>query len=193
MNFRKFFAVAAIAASMACAGAQAQTSNWTIDPAHSSVEFVILHAAVSHIHGSVTGVKGVVMFDEKNITNSSVVATMDANSVYTANEARDKHLKSNAFFNAAVSPTITFKSTAITRANGKLQMTGDLTLNGVTKPVTLDLEGRAPVTEKGGKVVSGFTATGTLKRTDFHFGPGFVAPAIGDEVKLTIDVELDKI
>src|ERR1700753_3833139 len=117
MNFRKFFAVTAIAASMACAGAYAQTSTWAIDPAHSSVEFVILHAAVSHVHGSVTGVKGVLIFDEKNIEKSSVVATMDAGTVSTANEARDKHLKSDAFFNVAVSPTITFKSTAITKAN----------------------------------------------------------------------------
>lgn len=193
MNFRKFFAVAAVAVSMVGAGAQAQTSTWTIDPAHSSVEFVILHAAVSHVHGSITGVKGVVMFDEKNIAKSSVVATMDANTVSTANDARDKHLKSDAFFNVAVNPTITFKSTSVTKVNGKLQMTGDLTLNGVTKPVTLDLDGPAPPqTQKGGKVVSGFTATGTLKRADFNFGGGFLPPMIGDEVKITIDVEIDK-
>jgi polyisoprenoid-binding protein YceI len=193
MNFRKLSALAVVVVSMVGAGAQAQSSTWKIDPAHSSVEFSILHLGVSHVHGSITGVKGTVVFDDKNVAKSSVEATMDATTVNTSNDARDKHLKSDAFFNVAASPTITFKSTAVTKVNGKLQMVGDLTLNGVTKPVTLDLDGPAPPqTQKNGKVVSGFSATGTLKRADFNFGSGFAPPMLGDEVKITIDVEIDK-
>jgi polyisoprenoid-binding protein YceI len=193
MNFRKFSAVAVIALGTVCAGAQAPTSMWTIDTAHSSAQFTIRHGGVSNVHGSITGVKGLVILDERDITKSSVVATLDTTTVNTANDARDKHLKTDAFFNVDKNPTMTFKSTSIVRAGGKLQMLGTLTLNGVTKPVTLDLDGPAPpVTQKNGKVVSGFSATGVIKRSDFNFGSSFPAPLLGDDVKLEIDVEIDK-
>jgi polyisoprenoid-binding protein YceI len=90
-------------------------------------------------------------------------------------------------------PTITFKSTAITKSGGKLQMTGDLTLNGVTKPVTLDVDGPAPPQKgMGGKTVSGFSATGTIHRADFNFGQKYKEPILSDDVKFTIDVEVGK-
>jgi polyisoprenoid-binding protein YceI len=193
MNFRKLSAVAMMALATACVGAQAQTSTWTIDTAHSSAQFTIRHGGVSNVHGSITGVKGLVTLDEKDITKSSVVATLDTTTVNTASDARDKHLKTDAFFNVDKNPTMTFKSTSVVRVGGKLQMLGTLTINGVTKPVTLELDGPAPpVTQKSGKVVSGFSASGVIKRSDFNFGSGFPAPLLGDEVKLEIDVEIDK-
>jgi len=192
MNFRKFSAVTAVAVAMMCAGASAQTSTWTIDPVHSSSQFEIRHMGVSNVHGSITGIKGSVKLDEKDITKSSVEVTLDTTTVDTANAMRDKDLKSENFFNVEKNPTMTFKSTAITRVGGKLKMTGDLTLNGVTKPVTLDLEGPStPVTARG-KTISGFTASGVLKRSDFNFGTKDLPPALGDQVKLVIDVEIDK-
>ena len=193
MNFKRFSVLAAVALSLACAGAQAQTSTWTIDSAHSSVEFHIRHLGVSNVHGTITGIKGTVVFDDKNIEKSSVTATMDTTTVNTANDARDKHLKSPDFFDVAQFATISFKSTAVTKTGGKLQLVGDLTLNGVTKPVTLDLDGPAPpMTQKNGKVVSGFSASGVLHRADFNFGPKFAPPMLGDDVKISIDVEIDK-
>jgi polyisoprenoid-binding protein YceI len=196
MNFRKFSAVAVIALTTVCVGAQAQTSNWTIDTAHSSAQFTIRHGGVSNVHGSITGVKGLLMLNEKDITKSSVVATLDTTTVNTSQAARDTHLKTDSFFGVEKNPTMTFKSTSIVRVGGKLQMLGNLTINGVTKPVTLDLDGPAtPVTSQtkaGPKVVSGFSASGVIKRSDFNFGSAFPAPLLGDEVKLEIDVEIDK-
>ena len=192
MNFLKFSALTAVTASMMCAGASAQTSTWAIDPVHSSAQFEIRHMAVSNVHGSITGIKGTIKLDEKDITKSSVEVTLDTTTVDTANAMRDKDLKSDAFFNVEKNPTMTFKSTAITRVNGKLKMTGDLTLNGVTKPVTLDLEGPStPITARG-KTISGFSASGVLKRSEFNFGTKDLPPMLGDEVKLVIDLEIDK-
>lgn len=171
----------------------AQTSAWTIDPAHSNAEFQIRHLGVSTVRGSITAIKGTVQLDEKDVTKSSVSATLDTSTVSTSNDARDKDLKSPNFFDVAKYPQITFKSTGLTNAGGKLQMTGDLTLNGQTRPITLDVDGPAPP-QKGmrGKTVSGFSATGTLKRSDFNFGTKYAPPMLGDEVRLTIDLEIDK-
>ncbi len=172
---------------------QAQTSSWVIDPAHSSVQFVVRHLGVSNIHGSINGVKGTVFLDAKDITHSAVSATMDAATVTTSNDYRDKDLKSPNFFDVSKYPELAFKSTGINQSGGKLHMTGDLTLAGVTKPVTLDVDGpSAPQKGPSGKTISGFSASGTLKRTDFNFGSKYGSAMIGDDVKFTIDVEIDK-
>ena len=192
MNFRMFTAVTTVAVSMMCVAASAQTSTWAIDPVHSSAQFEIRHMAVSNVHGSITGIKGTIKLDEKDITKSSVEVTLDTTTVDTANAMRDKDLKSDAFFNVEKNPTMTFKSTAITRVKGKLKMTGDLTLNGVTKPVTLDLEGPSTPVAARGKTISGFSASGVLKRSEFSFGTKDLPPMLGDEVKLVIDLEIDK-
>jgi polyisoprenoid-binding protein YceI len=179
-------------ALLAGVAAQAQTSTWTIDPAHSSVNFSIRHMGVSTVHGEISGVKGTILFDEKDITKSKVEATVDTTTVATGAEARDKHLKSPDFFDVATYPTITFKSTGLTNS-GKLQLIGDLTLHGVTKSVTLDLDGPAtPQKGMNGKTISGFSASGLIKRSDFGIGAKFPAAVVGDEVKFTIDVEIDK-
>jgi polyisoprenoid-binding protein YceI len=172
---------------------QAQTSTWSIDPAHSSVQFVVRHMGVSNVHGSINGVKGTVTLNDADITNSSVNATMDASTIWTGTAARDSDLKSAHFFNVAKYPQLSFTSTSLRRANGKLQLIGDLTLAGVTKSVTFDLEGPSPPqTSKDGKTRSGFSATGVLKRSDFNFAPKYPAAIIGNDVKFTIDVEIDK-
>ena len=181
------------AATFTSAFASAQTSTWKIDPAHSNVEFRILHLGVSHVSGNFSKPTGVIKWDEKDPTKSSVEATIDATTVSTGQEARDNHLKTPEFFNVAQYPTLTFKSTSVKSEGGKLKLVGDLTLAGVTKPVTLTVDGPVPP-QKGmkGGLVSGFSATGTLSRKDFNFGQKYSAPMLGDDVTFTIDIEMDK-
>ena len=188
----RFFALAA-SALLATGIAAAQTSTWTIDPMHSQSGFEIRHLGVSNVRGSISIIGGKVEWDEKNPSKSSVVADLDTNTVNTTMAARDTHLKSPDFFNAAQYPKIHFESTKVTGVVGHLKVEGNLTLAGVTKPVVLDVDGPVPP-QKGmkGGLVSGFEATTTIKRADFNFGPKFAPPALGDEVKITIDVEMDK-
>ena len=183
-----------VAASLITAVASAQTSTWKIDPVHSGVQFRILHLGVSHVSGKFSKVTGVVKLDEKDLTHSSVNAAIDVSTVDTSEPKRDDHLKSPEFFNLAQFPTIDFKSTSLTKVDGKLQLKGDLTLAGVTKPVTLALDGpAAPQKGMDGKtIVSGFSATGTLSRKEFNFGQKYTAPVLGDDVTFTIDIEMDK-
>ena len=174
------------------AHAYAQTSTWVIDPAHSSVNFEIIHMGVSHVHGAFGNVKGTVTLNEKAIARSSVAATIDTTTVSTGVAQRDTHLKSADFFDVEKNPAMAFKSTSLTNSGGKLRLIGDLTINGVTRSVALDLDGPTPPQTMQGKTISGFSASGTIKRSDFNFGAKFPPPMIGDEVKFTIDVEIDK-
>jgi polyisoprenoid-binding protein YceI len=193
MTTKQALAFTFAAATIFAASGLAQTSTWTIDPAHSQTDFQIRHLAVSNVRGSISGAKGTVVLDESDITKSKVEATLATATVNTSTEARDKHLKSPDFFDVEKYPTMTFKSTSIMKTGSKLQMIGDLTLGAVTKSVTLDVDGPAPPQKgMGGKTVSGFSASGVIKRSDFSFGQKYTAPTLGDEVKFTIDVELDK-
>jgi polyisoprenoid-binding protein YceI len=181
-----------LATTLSAARSHAQTSTWAIDPAHSSVNFEIIHLGVSHVHGAFGNVTGMVTLNEKDITKSSVTATIDTTTVSTGVAARDTHLKSPDFFDIAKNPAMTFKSTSLTNAAGKLQLIGDLTINGVTKSVTLDLDGPTPPQTIKDKIVSGFSATGKISRASYGFGPKFSPPTLSDDVKFTVDVEIDK-
>jgi polyisoprenoid-binding protein YceI len=190
---RRIFTAALSALLLTGVSAFAQNSTWTIDPNHAQVNFAIKHMQVSTVRGSISSVTGNVIWDEKDPTKSSVEATINTTTLTTNNEKRDGHLKSPDFFNVEKFPTMTFKSTAVTGAPGKLQVVGDLTLAGVTKSVTLDVDGPTPPQKgMGGKLVTGFSATGKLKRSDFNFGSKFGEPMLGDEVQFTIDVEAGK-
>ena len=132
----------------------AQTSTWAIDKNHAQVNFAVKHMGVSTVRGSISGLTGTIVWDEKDPSKSSVEATMDTTTVNTNNPTRDTDLKSDKFFNVAKYPTMTFKSTSVKRVDGKLQVVGDLTLAGVTKSVTLDVDGpTAPQKGMGGKTV----------------------------------------
>ncbi len=122
--------------SSLCVGlsAHAQRIAYTIDPAHSEVDFGIKHMAIATVHGRFKITGGVVDFDDKNIADSAVVATLDVASVNTGEAGRDTHLKSPDFFDTAKYPTATFKSTKIVPAGENYDVFGDLTLHGVTKP-----------------------------------------------------------
>ena len=172
----------------------AQTSTWASDPAHSEVDFSIRHMSVSNVHGRFGKVAAKIVLDEKDVTKSTVTATIDINTVDTGEDGRNGHLKSPDFFDAANLSTATFTSTSVAKGGSGLTVTGNLTLHGVTKPVVLDVEGPSPVVEgmMDHKPHSGFSASTTISRTAFGIGAKFPAAIVGDEVKLTIELEVVK-
>jgi polyisoprenoid-binding protein YceI len=189
---RRLLTVALSALLLPGVSALAQSSSWTIDTNHTQVNFQVRHMGVSNVRGSLSGVSGTVVWDAKDASKSSVEATITTKTVSTNNERRDADLRSPNFFDVEKYPTMTFKSTSVTNANGKLQVIGDLTLNGVTKSVTLDIDGpTAPQKAQHDKLVIGLSAAGTVKRSDFNFAPKYAA-VLGDEIPFTLDLEADK-
>ena len=182
--------VLAIAAPLAIA----QTSTWVPDKAHSEVNFSILHMSLANVRGRFGDIGGTVALDQSNITKSTANITIDVSTVDTGVAARDADLKSPHFFDAAKYPTATFVSTSFKKNESDgLIVTGNLTLHGVTRPVVLQAEGpTGPVNGPGNKQHRGFSATATINRKDFGIGPSYPNAAIGDQVKLTIDLDLVK-
>ena len=190
---RRIFTAALSALLLTGVSAFAQNSTWTIDKNHAQTNFQIRHMGVSTVRGSISGITGTIVWNDKDPSKSSVEATIDTTTVNTNNAGRDKDLKSANYFDVEKFPTMTFKSTSVSRVGDKLQVVGDLTLLGVTKSVTLDVDGPTPPQKgMGGKQVIGLSATGMIKRTDFNFAPKMPAMALGDEVKITIDVEANQ-
>ena len=200
MNIAKTAITKALLAAIVIAGAgiaKAQTTTWKIDPAHSSADFSIKHMGISNVHGHFGGVSGTVTLDEKDLTKSSVSATIDATTVDTGVAPRDGDLKSDHFFEVAKYPTMTFVSKGLTDSGGKKDLTGDLTMHGVTKSVTLDLEG--PSKEQAdmqGKIRRAFSATTSIHRQDFGLNYNGTLKSgdamIGDDVKVELNLEVVK-
>ena len=186
-----------IAALVLVTFAFAETSTWDIDTAHSAAQFTVRHMAISNVNGSFTKVTGSVRFDDADITKSTVDATIDAASIDTRVEARDADLKSDKFFDVAKFPTLTFKSKKIVKNGDKVTLIGDLTMHGVTKEVTLDVDGpTAAVSDPWGNTRRGFSATTKVNRQDYGVkwqgtlkGGELV---VADEVKISLDIELVK-
>jgi polyisoprenoid-binding protein YceI len=173
--------------------ALAQTSTWTNDPAHSGIEFSVRHGGVSNVHGRFGKVTATIALNDADITKSSVQATIDVAGLSTGQEPRDNHLKTDAFFDVGKFPTATFTSTSVAKGGSGLTVTGNLTLHGITRPVTLDVEGPSPPTPgMDHKPHSGFSATTTISRTAFGIGTSFPTVMVGDDAKLTIDLEVVK-
>lgn len=173
-------------------------SMWQIDPAHTSAQFAVRHMMVSTVRGTLGKVTGTVNLDETDPTKSAVEASVDVAGIDTREPKRDEHLKSADFFDVETYPTITFKSKTITRpGETKFEVTGDLTMHGVTKEIVLVVEGSPkPLKDPMGKLRLGGVATTKLNRKDFGIvwssamdGGGVV---VGDEVDVTIDIELIK-
>jgi len=185
--------ILALAAPLAIAQADQQVSTWAIDPAHSEVDFTIRHMSISNVHGRFGIKEGKILFNDNDATKSTVNVTIDVTTVDTGVSGRDNDLKGSSFFDVSAYPTATFVSTLVTKEGNNLRVTGNLTLHGVTKPVTLDVEGpTAPVPGMDHKPHSGYTATTTIKRTDFGIGSKFPAAMLGEEIKLNIDLEVAK-
>jgi polyisoprenoid-binding protein YceI len=171
--------------------ALAQTTTWTSDPAHSEVDFSIKHMSISNVHGRFGKVAATVNLNQADITKSTVTATIDTTTVDTGVDARDAHLKTDAFFDVAKFPTATFVSTSVVKSGSGLTVTGNLTLHGVTQMVVLDVEGpTGPVPGMDHKQHAGFSATTTISRTAFGIGSKFPPAMVGDEVKLTIELDV---
>jgi polyisoprenoid-binding protein YceI len=177
---------------------RAHAAAWEIDSSHSSAQFSVRHLMVSNVRGEFGKVTGTVDFDAKDPSKAKVEATIDAGTINTREQKRDEHLKSPDFFDVAKYPTITFKSKKVVAAGaGKLKVTGDLTIHGVTKEVTLDVEGPAMETkDPWGNQRTGAQATTKINRKDFGLKWNKVLDgggvAVGDEVTITIDVEMTK-
>jgi polyisoprenoid-binding protein YceI len=173
--------------------ALAQTSTWVPDKAHSEVDFSILHMSLSRVNGRFGNIGGTITFDEADITKSTVNVTIDVTSIDTGVSGRDSDLKSANVFDAAQFPTATFVSTSVAKNGSGLTVNGNLTLHGVTKPVTLDVQGpTGPVPGMDHKPHAGFSATTTITRSAFGIAPKYPAAMIGDDVKLTIELDVAK-
>jgi polyisoprenoid-binding protein YceI len=179
--------------TMSTSFALAQNSTWISDPAHSEVDFSIKHLAISNVHGKFAKVNARLELDPADITKSSVAATIYVSTIDTGVEARDNDLRSANFFDVDKFPTATFTSTAVSKSGDGLSIVGNLALHGVTLPVTLNVEGpEGPVKGMEGKQHSGFSATTTISRAAFGIAPKMPAAALGDEVKLSIDLDVVK-
>ena len=173
-------------------------TTYKIDPAHSNAQFTIRHLMITNVRGGFNSVQGMVVYDPENLDASSIDVEIDVHTLNTSDATRDAHVKSPDFLDAAQYPTITFKSTHITKASdGELDVTGDLTIHGVTKQAVLDVEG--PTSESKdpyGNVRIGASASTRIKRSDY----GLVWNAaletggvvLSDEVKIELDVSLIK-
>jgi polyisoprenoid-binding protein YceI len=182
--------VAMVLVLAAAAPAVAQPATWQIDPAHTSAQFAVKHLGISTVRGVFGQISGTVRHDPATPANDAVEVTIQAASVDSRVEMRDNDLRSGNFLDVQKFPVITFKSTRV-EASGpaNLRVTGDLTIRGVTKQVTLDVEGPSkPVTDSNGRLRMGASASAVIDRTDFGITsyPGVV----GNTLTLTIDAEL---
>ena len=191
-------AAAAGLAAVLSLPALSASSIWRIDPQHTSAQFAVKHLMISTVRGEFHNVTGTIAWDDQDITKSVVDVTIDATTVDTREPKRNDHLKSPDFFDVAKYPTITFKSRRVEQAApGKLKITGDLTIHGVTKEVVLDVEGpTAAIKDPWGNARVAASATTKINRQDFGVkwnanidGGGVV---VGDDVNVTIDLEMVK-
>ena len=189
---RRFLVLAGVLAITAPA-ALAQTATWVPDKAHCEVNFSIVHLSLANVRGRFGNIGGTLVLDQSDITKSKVSMTIDVTTVDTGVAFRDADLKSAHFFDVAQYPTATFVSTSFKKNGSRLEITGNLTLHGVTKPVVLQVEGpNGPVAGMDHKPHIGFSATTTIDRTAFGIGKNYPAAMIGDTAELSIDLDLAK-
>jgi polyisoprenoid-binding protein YceI len=173
-----------------------KATQWQIDPAHSAAHFSVRHLMISNVRGEFTNISGSALFDPSDLSKSSVEVTIEAASLSTREPQRDQHLRSGDFFDVEKYPTLTFRSTRVEpRGQEFFKLTGELTIHGVTKEATFDMEGPNPtVKDPWGNVRAGVTGSTKINRKEFGLvwnavteGGGIM---VGDEVKITIEAEL---
>jgi polyisoprenoid-binding protein YceI len=171
-------------------------STWQIDPSHTRVEFSVRHMMVSTVKGHFTSVQGAIVIDEANPADSSVAIQIDPTSLTTSDEQRDAHLRSADFFDADQFPTITFVSTRVAGSRDQFKLTGDLTMHGVTREVTLDVDFNGIGTSPYGATIAGFSAETRINRKEWglNWNVGLEAGGVlvGDQLKIGIEVEAIK-
>jgi polyisoprenoid-binding protein YceI len=182
----------------AIASPQAVVTTWNIDPVHSVAEFKVKHMMISNVKGQFTSVKGVLVLDETDLTKSHVEASIEAASITTRDAQRDTHLKSADFLDVEKFPTLSFKSTRISRTGaGELAVAGDLTIHGVTRNIIFTVEGPTPpAKDPWGNTRLGLSATTKISRKDFGLNWNATLETggilVGDEVTITFDVQFVK-
>jgi polyisoprenoid-binding protein YceI len=170
-------------------------SVWKHDPNHSKLGFVVTHLSVADVTGYFTSFDVTVSSSQADFSDAVIELSADINTINTGIEARDNHLKTADFFDAAAYPTMTFKSTSIEKSGDKhYKLKGNLTMHGVTKEITVDLIHRGTISNEmtQNKEVAGLQILGTLKRSDFGIGAKFPDFAISDEVRIKADGEFSK-
>jgi polyisoprenoid-binding protein YceI len=182
----------AVALLSAAADKAAAADRFAIDTTHSNVVFLINHLGYSNMIGQFQDFAGEFTFDENDLATASLEVTIKADSVDTDHQKRDDHLRSPDFFHAVEFPEVTFVSTKAERTGDNTgRITGDFTLLGVTKPVTVDVtfnkKAPHPLPAYNGVLVAGFSARTKIKRSDF--GMTYAVPGVGDEVTLLIEAE----
>jgi len=181
--------------ALALAASPLAAAPYDIDPSHTEIGFEAVHLSVTHVHGRFTGFSGTVDLDSKDLTKSKVTLSIDAATVQTGVDRRDNHLKSADFFDVTNTPKITFTSTKIVKTKDGYDLTGDLTIRGVTKPVTLQAQ-ISDDTDMGPMmgVRRGFSLRGSINRFDYNVGWSMKTPGgtliVGENIALNIDGEL---
>jgi len=173
------------------------TTTWTLDPAHTLVEFAAKHLMITTVKGRFTDVSGTIHMDETDPSASSVEAVIKAASIDTRTDQRDAHLKSADFLEVERFPEITFRSTKLERVgDAHYRVTGDLTIHGVTKPVVLDVSDEGRTKDPWGGERAGFSATTRIDRRDFGLTWNQVVESggvlVGNEIRITLEVEATK-
>lgn len=172
-------------------------ATWVIDPSHSEVGFAVRHMMIATVKGRFTKVEGTLQFDPENLAAATFEGKIEAASIETRDENRDNHLRSADFFDVENHPQITFSNSKVTEVDGnEFKLTGDLTIRGVTKQVTLSGEFLGTNVDPWGNTKAGFTATGKVNRKEFGLLWNVALEAggvlVADEVKLTLELELNK-
>jgi polyisoprenoid-binding protein YceI len=173
-------------------------ATWKIDPAHSEIKFKVKHLVVSTVTGHFANFSAAIEADRDDFSDARITFEADVNSISTNNEQRDGHLKSPDFFDAAKYPKMTFRSKSVTQVSeGEYEVTGDLTIKGVTRPVTLDVNYNGTVAGFGGAKVAGFEITGKINRFDYGLTWNAITEAggvvVSSDVKLDIAAEFNQV
>jgi polyisoprenoid-binding protein YceI len=174
------------------------TSTWNIDPAHSAADFKVRHMMISNVKGEFSGISGVLKLDEADHTRSTVEASIPTATIRTGDEKRDAHLNAAEFFDTANFPAMTFKSTQIaSKGDSGYTVTGDLTIRGITRPVTLHVDDvSTPSADPWGHQRIGLSASTKVNRKDFGLAWNMALEAggvlVGDDVTITLDVQFVK-
>ena len=173
--------------------AQPATRIWRIDPVHSFVEFSIKHMKIATVRGRFADISGTLVLNEQDIANSSIEVDIDAASIDTHNENRDRHLRSPDFFDVARYPTLHFRSTRITQTFDDIMLVGDLTIHGVTHQILFAVYFNGEAINPDGKRVVSYSATTSLNRKDFGLNWNAAVESggllVGEDVKVTIEIE----
>lgn len=168
--------------------------KWKVDPAHSEVGFKVKHMMFTTVSGRFDKYDATVTMDGDNLETAQAEFSADIASINTANDERDKHLRSADFFNADTNPKLTFRSTSIRKVGDDYEMTGDLTMNGITKPVTVKVEYSGKMTDPWGNPKIGLNIDGKIKRSDWGLNWNSMLETggvlVSDEVRLNIEVQL---